>query len=152
MRQLPVSVVAVVTRLSPTFVILIAFFVLGERLKCFDIVSLMLALSGALMIVLGLQSENESVTERSPWLFVALAASPVLTAFGEVTLRKMRKLPAATVMCYTNYALAILSLLMMWIKSEPFDFFTKFDLISWLLVSTLSVVLLATHNLKYLAY
>jgi len=140
MRQLPVSVVAVVTRLTPTLVIFIAFFVLGERLKYFDIVSLVLALSGALMIVLGMQSDDESATERSPWLFVALAANPVLIAFGEVAMRKMRKLPAATVVCYINYAITIWSLVMMWILSEPYDFFTNFDLISWLLVSTQGVI------------
>jgi len=114
--------------------------VLGELLSSFDIFALLLGLTGALMIVLGTHSDEGDIAEKSPWLYVALAANPVLIAFGEVALRKMRKLPATTVMCYTSYALLICSLVMMYVKEESFDFFADLDLISQLLVSSLVVV------------
>jgi len=119
-----------------------AYFVLGEILTRFNIVVLLLGLSAALMIVLGAQSEEGDVKEKSPWLYVALGANPVLIAFGEVELRRMRKLPASTMLCYINYAALTWPVVMMYIREESFGFFADLDLTSTLLVSSQGVVMM----------
>ena len=84
MKHLPVSTVAGVLQLAPTLIFVMAYFVLSEILTRFNIIALLLGLSAALMIVLGAQSEEGDIAEKSPWLYVALGAGPVLIAFGEI--------------------------------------------------------------------
>jgi len=54
----------------------------------------------------------------------------------------MRKLPASTVLCYTNYFVLICSFVMMYISGESFDIFADLDLTSNLLLSSLGVVMM----------
>jgi len=82
LKYLPVSTVGIVNRMQPAIVVFIAFFVLSERLKSFDILTLILATAGAVLIVVGMQGEPRDAVEQNPWTLFALAINPVLLASG----------------------------------------------------------------------
>jgi len=151
-EHLPVSTVAIVSQLVPALIFVMAYFLLGEILTRFNIVALLLGLSAALMNVLGAQSEEGDIAEKSPWLYVALGAGPVLMAFGEVELRRMRKLPVSTMLCYLSAAALTWPVVMMYIREESFGFFADLDLTSTLLVSSQGVANMLAMLFKYLAY
>jgi len=152
LRLLPISIYGVVQQLIPIMVVFFAYFVLGERLDFPKIVTMLLALTGAIMIVVGMESKEENVVEFSKWLLIILAANTLLIAYAEVLLRKMRKLPVTTMLCYTNFSMSLYGCLMMWIMSESFDLFTVLDSTSLLLVSSITVAMVFKTVLKYWAY
>ena len=59
--------------------------------------------------------------------------NPMLLAAGTVAMRKMRKMHEMTVSSYVNFSLLIVSVGMMLVLKEQFDFFLSFSGTSWVL-------------------
>lgn len=51
-KYIPLTIVAVVSNLSPIFVVIFAFFLLKEQVKIFDVSMMLLTLVGILIMVL----------------------------------------------------------------------------------------------------
>lgn len=85
LKLLPVSTVAVMVKTTPMLVFVIAYFVLGEHVTRMDTFSLLLGLSGTIILVICTNGkEGDPVGERHSWLYVTLAANIFLMAYSEV--------------------------------------------------------------------
>jgi len=151
LKYLPVFTVGIVNRLQPVVVVLIAFFVLGERLKPFDIMTLLLATSAAIMIVAGMEGESSDVIKSNPWALVGLALNPILLAAGQVAMRKMRKMPESTVTTYSAFTLILASCIMIVATGDSFTFYKDFDKTSWLLILLIGFLVVLQQTTKFTA-
>jgi drug/metabolite transporter (DMT)-like permease len=82
-----VSTVGIVCSLTPLFVCLIAYWLLGERLKTFDQVALVAVFVSVLMVILGAKGEESETMGANPLALIALISQPILLAAGCVAMR-----------------------------------------------------------------
>lgn len=82
-----VSTVGVVCSLTPIFVCIIAYFILGETLKLFDKVSMFFTFGAVMLVICGAKGGESSNTNSSTIALIALLAQPVLLAAGAVAMR-----------------------------------------------------------------
>lgn len=66
-------------------------------------------------------------------MYVALFFNPVLSAFGTISMRKMKKFHESVVSFYLNLGVGITSLIVIGIERRGFKEITEFDWQSWLL-------------------
>lgn len=117
-----VSTVGVVCSLTPIFVCIIAYLLLGERLKLFDQAALVATFAAVMLVIFGANGEEGSTMSSNPFALIALLSQPVLLAAGAVAMRQMRKLPETTCSTYQNISLALLSAIFMLCNGYKFNF------------------------------
>ena len=89
---------------------MLAYFLLKESIKCFELIVLLLSLAAVLTFSLfedtGGDSEEGAKTSIPMWLsYFLLALSPLLSSGGIIAMRKMKKFHEAVVSWYLNWML-----------------------------------------------
>lgn len=108
----------VISNLSPGITMLMAVFMLGEKIKARDIIMLTLATISATFIIVGYDAastDDDSATgavdpnyfELKHIALGLLLLNPLLTAGGMIATRKMKKFPETTVNTYMNLSMSI---------------------------------------------
>ena len=115
-----------------------AFFLLKEKVKCFEIVFIALSVFAVLIVVIGdNNSESEAATTVSSSLryvmYGLLILNLFLSAAGTISMRKMKNFHEAVVSWYLNWTIAITSMTVILILGNGFAPIANFDWISWLL-------------------
>lgn len=103
-KFLPLAIVGIVNNMSPLVTVVLAYFLLKEKLKPCEFAFLMCALCGMIPIIVGgsPSTVNYPTLMQAPLLYAVLFANPFLTGGGTVAVRKLRKLNEFVVSWYTN--------------------------------------------------
>jgi drug/metabolite transporter (DMT)-like permease len=143
-----VSTVGLVCSLTPVLVCFLAWLLLGETIKMFDLVALGIVITAVSLVILG-ENEAQSVKED----YVCLLSQPLLLAGGAVSMRMMRKMPEKTVSTYLNFTLAIaLFFIILWEGGDAFGFMLEFDLTTWLLITLAGLLSILIQVIKFLSF
>jgi len=147
-----VSTVGIVCSLTPLFVCMLAYFLLGERLKFFDQMALLAVFASVLLVILGAEGHESNTMSANPLALFALICQPILLAAGAVAMRQMRRMPETTCSTYQNASLAVLSSVFMLAYGMDFGFMFEFSLNAWLLCWVSSLLTILTQTCKFSAF
>ena len=138
-KYLPLTLIAIVNNMGPLVTIVLAFFILKERIKSFEVVMILLTLVGVLTVVIFTDPNTEDSSSASASttlmivLYTALFLNPFLVAGGSISMRKMKKFHDATVSFYLNLSIGVSSLIIILAFGANFTPIKNFDWQSWLL-------------------
>lgn len=117
MKYFDVSTVGIVCSLTPLFVCLLAYFMLGERLKRSDQMALVFVVACVCLVMLGADPTTSSTGSMTGTLpMIALLSQPFLLAAGMIAMRQMRKLPETCCSTYCNLTIFLVSAVAMLIS------------------------------------
>ena len=90
--------------MAPIFVFIFAFFILREVIRRYDLFMMFLTLVGILAVILGSEKEKKDSDEEPPLpmfvFYLLLLSNPMLSAGGQVAMRKMGKFNDSVVSWY----------------------------------------------------
>lgn len=138
-KYLSLTFIAIVNNLTPPLTMVVAFCVLKEKIKRFEIIMIVLTVAAIMTTVIGSAGGEPSTNlpEASPalrWTMLgALMFNPFLSAAGTISMRKMKKFHEAVVSWYLNWSILLSSLLVILIMGSGFKPIGQFDWVSWLL-------------------
>lgn len=138
-KFLPLTIIAICNNMGPLIALVLAFVILKERIKRFEVLMIVLSVCGILTVVLGGNDSTASDTGAEAGsaltvvLWTCLFINPFLTAGGSIAMRKMKKFHEAVVSFYLNWSIGISSLLMIFLLGLGFEEIAAFDWQSWLL-------------------
>jgi len=147
-----VSTVGIVCSLMPLFVCVMAYFMLGERMKTFDWVSLGAVIGCVGLVIFGADGEEKSAMQTNTLATIALIAQPMLLAGGTITMRQMRKMPETLVSTYLNIALALMSAGALWFQGQGLSWLLDFNLASWILLILTAAMTILSQTIKFNAF
>ena len=107
--------IAIISNLGPTVTVVLAYMILKEKIKGFEMVIMFLSLGATVVFSIwgdSNQAATGAATTSLPiWVFyAALSVNPILSASGTIAMRKMKKFHEAVVSWYLNIVLLITSL------------------------------------------
>jgi len=102
LKYFPLTVVSMVGNLSPLLTVVLAYFILGEKLTVEKAVQLVLAFIAVTMMVLGGNESSLKLYTDNIFALVVLLLNPVAISFGMIAMRSMRSTEEWTVSSY-NY-------------------------------------------------
>ena len=130
-----VTTVGMVCSLTPLVVCILAYFILSERLRMFDMIALLTVFAAVMLVILGTSGEERKTMEVNTFALVCLICQPVLLASGAICMRMMRKMPETTASFYQNIALFVIAGVFMLFEGTSFLFMWHFSLVSWLTIT-----------------
>ena len=86
----PATIISIVSNLAPILVVILAFLILKEKIRGFDVLMIILTLVGIFTIILGGDSEQSEKAKPSfpMWIcYVTLFLTPFLSAGGTIAMR-----------------------------------------------------------------
>ena len=90
--------------LAPLIVIVLAYLILKEEIRKFDLLIMLLTLAGVIAVILGgnAKAADDSVVPAVPYfvLYIMLMLVPFLSAGGVIAMRQMKKFNASVVSWY----------------------------------------------------
>ena len=104
-KDFNLTTTAMVVNCAPLLTVFLAWPILGERIKVFQILYLLLAFVAVAIMILGnstADEENEDSQLPGTLAIIALILNPVAIAIGNIAMRSMRKLPDEVVSCWMN--------------------------------------------------
>ena len=126
-KFLPATIISIVSNLAPILVVILAFLILKEQIRKFDVLMIILTLVGIFVIILGGDdSEESSKAEPSfpMWVcYLLLFFNPFLSAGGTIAMRKMPKFGDATVGWYLQWSTGIVALILILALGEGFSIY-----------------------------
>ena len=157
-KYLPLTFIAIINNLSPLIVVVLAFFILKERIKGFEIAMIVMTVIGVLIVVIfqdPAAAEASGQEEAGPVLnvilYIALFINPFLSAGGSIAMRKMKKFHLAVVSWYNNWAVGLTSLVVILCVSRDFSAIANFDWVSWLLSIATGFFAMSNQTVRFLA-
>ena len=154
------TLVAVVNNFAPLITVVLAFFILSEKLKVFKFVQLFVAFGGAIMMIFASQKpENldEKVEEESidwGWVFkwTCLILNPILVAYGSVMMRQMRKLDENVVSCYMNGVGIPVMIGLCYATGGDLTAWKDFAALDWFCMVALSITVIMSQTFRFKAF
>ena len=112
-KYLPLTVIAIISNLGPSVTVVLAYMVLKEKIKGFEMVIMFLSLAATIVFSLfgnAKEDKGEATSSLPIWVFyAALAVNPILSSSGTIAMRKMKKFHEAVVSWYLNWVLLLTS-------------------------------------------
>ena len=149
-----VSTVGIVCALKPIIACTIGVLVLGERMGCYDVLSMSFILGAVVLVILGATNESAQGGSLSAntGAFIALIAQPFLLAGGEAILRRLRKMPEQVCSAYQNMSITLLAAIFMMATGLSFSFVYELSASAWLYLCVSCALTVVTQLVKALAY
>lgn len=147
-----VSTVGIVCSLTPLFVCAMAYFLLGERMRIFDVLALVAVFVSVSLVIMGAEGEQRETMGANFWATAALISQPILLAAGAISMRQMRKLPETVCSSYQNITLSVLAATIMIAQGVSFNFVYEFSYTTWALLATSSMLTVFTQMAKFKAF
>jgi len=129
-KYIPLTIISIVNNLSPIIVCVLAFLILKEQIRAFDILMMLLTLGGIFGTIFTAEPDPDG-TEQ-PFcplyvLYILLLANPFLSAGGQVAMRKMSKFNDCVVSWYLQWSVMSSSAIVMLATGESFSIYAYFD-------------------------
>ena len=138
----------------PIVVVVLAFLILLEKIRKFDLLMVFLPLVGIFVIILGGDDSNSEKAEPPfpMWIIYAiLLLIPFLSAGGTIAMRKMAKFSDAVVSWYLQWATLITAFILILCLNEGFTIFGKFDIWSWVWAFGAGVTSVYSETMRFKA-
>lgn len=117
---------------------------------------LLLTLVGILMVILGSEKEKKDSDEDLPMpmivLYLLLLCNPMLSAGGQVAMRKMGKFNDSVVSWYLQLSVGISSAIVMLAFRQSFYIYSEFDWISWMLAFATGLTSVLSETVRFKAF
>lgn len=155
-KYLPLTLIAIVNNMGPLIAVILAFFILKERLKCFELLMICLTVVGVFIVVF-FQNPDQSTTSAQASqaltyvLYGLMFINPILTAGGTISMRKMKKFHEAVVSFYLNLSIGVTSLVLVLVMGWGFDAIVAFDWVSWMLSFGTGFFALTSQTCRFMA-
>ena len=154
-KYLNLTILAIVDNLVPLFTIILAYMILKEKLKSFELTIMLLSLVSVLLFSIFTNGTDDGSRAKSSiplWvLYAALASTPLLNAGGNIAMRKMKKFHEAVVSWYLAWSIGIISVTIVLISGEGFEIFTTFDWRSWVLMAIVGILAVFSQTTRFKA-
>lgn len=154
-KYIPLTIISVVSNLAPIIVIVMAFLILKEVIRKFDIIMMLLTLVGIFAVILGGDSVNngEGDDPALPYLvlYIALMINPFLSAGGTIAMRKMKKFNDSVVSWYMQWAVLFTSVIIMLATGLSFTIYNEFDWVSWVLAFLTGATSVYSETMRFKA-
>lgn len=131
LKYFNVSTVGIVCSLTPLIVCVIASFLLNERMKVRDAITLACVFIAVMLVIAFADGEEANTMKTNPWALIALVSQPFLLAGGSIAMRKMRKMPEQVCSAYQNVTLAVMASLAMVVSGTSLEFLWELSLASY---------------------
>ena len=142
--------------MAPIFVFILAYLLLKEAISRYDLVMMLLTLTGILCVVLGGNNEEKKEVEDSAVpilvLYILLFSNPILSGGGQVAMRSMGKVNDAVIAWYLQISVLIFSAIIMLIFGQSFTIYSEFDWISWLLSLAMAATSVFSESFRFKAF
>ena len=135
-KFIPATIISIVANTAPIIVLILAFLVLKEHIRKFDVAMIFATLVGIFVIIIGNQDAKSDKPEPSfpMWiLYVLLFIYPCLSAGGIIAMRKMPKFSDAVVSWYLQWGTLICALVVILVQGEGFQIYANFGFSEWIL-------------------
>eukprot|EP00354_Favella_ehrenbergii_P007808 CAMPEP_0170453044 /NCGR_PEP_ID=MMETSP0123-20130129/1756_1 /TAXON_ID=182087 /ORGANISM="Favella ehrenbergii, Strain Fehren 1" /LENGTH=326 /DNA_ID=CAMNT_0010715283 /DNA_START=536 /DNA_END=1517 /DNA_ORIENTATION=+ len=151
-KFIPATIISIVANLAPIIVVILAFLILKETVRKFDVLMILL---GDLYHHLGGDEAAESgkATPTFPsWiLYIMLFFNPFLSAGGTVSMRKMAKFSDSVVSWYLQWGTLICSIALILPLGQGFAIFGNFDIWDWLLAFATGFTSVYSETMRFKA-
>ena len=88
-----VSTVGIVCSLKPILACILGVTILGEHMGIRDVVCMSAVFIAVFLVIFGSSGSQETSMQSNPLAMVSLIAQPFLLAGGDISMRKMKKMP-----------------------------------------------------------
>ena len=139
-RYLPLSYLAIAVNMGPFVTLILAYFMLHERITVFDVTMITLTVAGILVVISQREVETDEEQQQPQlskvgtiFLYLGLVIMPVCSAGGNIAMRKMQKFHDAVVSWYLSWALLCFSLFVILVTGMGFGPVYEWDSTSWAL-------------------
>ena len=149
---------AVVNNFAPLFTVILAYYILNEKLNSFKLFQLLFAFGGAsLMIFFTPRPELSADTEDESKLWIAikygcLVLNPFLVAYGSVMMRQMRKLNENVVSCYMNGVAIPVMIALCYATGGDLSAWCDFGGLESTCIVALSITVIASQTFRFKAF
>lgn len=154
-KFIPLTIISVVANLAPLIVVVLAFLILKEVIRKFDLLMMMLTLLGIFGVIFGGNAENED-TDAQPLfpyyvLYILLMINPFLSAGGTIAMRKMSKFSDSVVSWYMQWSVLISSAIIMAASGLSFTIYGQWGWYSWVLAFLTGVTSVYSETMRFKA-
>ena len=139
-KYLSLTLIDIVNSLGSPLTVFLGYLLLKERLALFEGIMYFLTVASCLTFAAADVLNEDDSSHRAKAtetmtivMYVALCFNPILSAFGTIAMRKMKKFHEAIVSFYLNIGIGLTALLMILIMDSGFEAIRNFDWISWVL-------------------
>ena len=134
-KYVPLTIISILGNLTPMVCVILAFFMLKEKLKKAEFIAMCGILVCIIVIIVGGKDDNqEEGSENSKLsveiMYVLLTLSAFGSAGGTIAMRKMKKFHESTVPWYSNWVSLICSILIMLCFGQSFTYLFSLDFYS----------------------
>ena len=113
-----------VQQLSPMVVVVMAFFILDERLTSRQLLVMFCAFMSVSLVILGGNEDSDALYEANLFSLVMLLLNPIAFSLGIIAMKKMQNTSEWTVTCYVN--LTMFALFTPFVIAEDRSYFNEF--------------------------
>ena len=142
--------------MAPIFVFILAFFILKEAIKRYDLFMMLLTLCGILAVILGSDKEKKDSDDEAPMpmfvLYLLLLSNPMLSAGGQVAMRRMGKFNDSVISWYLQWSVGISSIIVMFAFGSSFSIYGEFDWFSWVLSFLTGATSVFSETVRFKAF
>ena len=155
--MIPLTMINIINNLSPLVTVVLAYFLLKERIACFELFLIMLTIIGVFDVVIFADGDDSDTTQSYNstivlvvWCF--LIANPFLCAGGNIAMRKMKKFHDACVAWYLNWTVVLVNVSICLIAGFGFGPIGAFDWVSWMLSFGTGFFGVAGQTCRFMAF
>jgi drug/metabolite transporter (DMT)-like permease len=113
-----------VQQLSPMVVVVMAFFILDERLTLRQLLVMVCAFMSVSLVILGGNEDSDALYEANLFSLVMLLLNPIAFSLGIIAMKKMQNTSEWTVTCYVN--LTMFAFFTPFVMAEDRSYFNEF--------------------------
>ena len=116
--------IGIAQNLTPIITVFMSYFMVGEKIKCIDVLMTLIGLVGVTLVTYGFTQKQE-LKEHSPPLLATIGAFsiPFLLSLGNITMSKMKGLDENTVSLYMNPSLMVIMAIYMRYEGHTAEMF-----------------------------
>ena len=152
---MPLTVIAIISNLGPMVTVVMAYLILKEKIKKFEMGIMLISLVVVVVFSLtGYPNDDPHAAKSSipMWvLYLALSCNPLLSAGGTIAMRKMKKFHEAVVSWYLNIVLIITSTTIILVLGQGWTIFLSFSYLSWGLMVGIGVLAVTSQTTRFKA-
>jgi drug/metabolite transporter (DMT)-like permease len=146
------TVVAMVINCAPLVTMVLAAPILGERTTISQVVSLLFAFGGVILMILGGEnSEYRPAYTPTILAYIALLCNPLCIAAGNLSMRAMRKLNDNVVSAYMATSLFVVFLPICLLSHENLGLWLDFSFVDWICIVSISFGTIMSQTLRFMA-
>lgn len=138
--NLSLTLISIVSNLQPMFVVFIAYFVVKEKLRIFELcVMVLTCIALGVIIWDGHESNGDPIGLDEIIYYILLFVQVLLVAGGTVALRKLKKFHESVLIWYTSWVTLLFSLILVYATGNSLSIVKIFNWGDWALIVATAV-------------